>query len=128
NERSSGAGGSPSAAALRRVPWALGPAPWALLYDERMRLAIRLGVMLSCLLVVLAAVVLVWGATDDRLLVLVGTYTGPKSDGIYAFRFDPRTGRLAPAGLAARTESPSFLVQHPNRRWVFAVNETETLA
>ena len=115
-----------------RAPWAMcrcrGPCHGPCYTMSPMRLAIRLGVMLSCLLRGLAAVVLAWGATDDRLLVLVGTYTGPKSDGIYAFRFDPHTGALAPAGLAARTESPSFLVQHPNRRWVFAVNETETLA
>jgi 6-phosphogluconolactonase len=83
----------------------------------------------GCLgLTLLALAGLAFGAPDDRLLVFVGTYTGAKSEGIYAFRFDPATGGLTPAGLAAKTESPSFLVEHPNKRWVFAVNETDTFA
>ncbi len=57
-------------------------------------------------------------------LVWIGTYTGPASDGIYAFRFDPATGALTPLGLAARTPSPSFLALHPNGRYLYAVNET----
>jgi len=91
-----------------------------------MRLAFRVGLILSCF-PLLAAVGLARRA-DDAMLVLVGTYTNQKSEGIYAFRFDTRTGALTPAGLAAKTESPSFLVEHPNKRWVFAVNETDTLA
>ena len=92
-----------------------------------MKLAVRLGLILCCM-PLLAAVALARRAADDTMLVLVGTYTGQKSEGIYAFRFDARTGALTPAGLAAKTESPSFLVEHPNKRWVFAVNETDTLA
>ena len=57
-------------------------------------------------------------------LVWVGTYTGPKSEGIYAFRFDAATGALTPLGIAARTPSPSFLALHPNGRFLYAVNET----
>lgn len=62
-------------------------------------------------------------AQDRGLLILVGTYTGPKSQGIYALRFDPATGALAPARLAAETRNPSFLALHPNGRYVYAVNE-----
>lgn len=55
----------------------------------------------------------------------VGTYTGAnlKSKGIYAWRFDSETGKLTPAGLAAESESPSFLAVHPNGRVLYAVNE-----
>ena len=65
----------------------------------------------------------------DPTLVYVGTYTGPKSRGIYLFRLQPdRSGAsqnivLAPLGLAAATENPSFLELDPGRRLVFAVNE-----
>ena len=56
-------------------------------------------------------------------LAFVGTYTGAKSQGIYAFRFDPATGNIEPLGLAAATENPSFLAIHPNGRFLYAVNE-----
>ena len=68
------------------------------------------------------------GAADpaDGTLVYIGTYTRAGSEGIYAFRFDGRTGALGPIGLAAKTSNPSFLVVHPNGRWLYAANEDET--
>jgi 6-phosphogluconolactonase len=62
----------------------------------------------------------------DKFLVYIGTYTGTKSKGIYAFRLETATGTLTPAGLVAETESPSFLAIHPNHRFLFAVNESFT--
>ncbi len=59
------------------------------------------------------------------LLLYVGTYTGPKSQGIYAFRFDPRTGALTPLGLAAQTVNPTFLALNPRRPLLYAVNEVD---
>lgn len=82
----------------------------------------------SRLLVVLAAVLLLTGGARTQsgpLLVLVGTYTGETSKGIYAFRFDPASGHLAPLGLAAASPSPSFLALHPSGRFVYAVNEVD---
>jgi 6-phosphogluconolactonase len=64
-------------------------------------------------------------APSQGRIVLVGTYTGPDSQGIYAFRFDDRAGTLAPLGLAAETANPSFLAASPDRRFVFAVNEVD---
>lgn len=58
-----------------------------------------------------------------EFIVYIGTYTGPKSKGIYAFRFQPATGSSTPLGLAAETTSPSFLAVHPTRRVLYAVNE-----
>jgi 6-phosphogluconolactonase len=55
-------------------------------------------------------------------LVYVGTYTRNGSRGIYAFRFSP-SGKLEPLGLAAETPSPSFLAEHPNHKFLYAVNE-----
>ncbi|MHB8652417.1 MAG: lactonase family protein [Terriglobia bacterium] len=59
----------------------------------------------------------------DNYLVYVGTYTGPSSKGIYAYRFDPATGGLTSLGLAAETSSPSFLAVDPTHRFLYAVNE-----
>ena len=56
-------------------------------------------------------------------LVFIGTYTGADSKGIYAFRFDDRTGGLTPAGLVGETQNPSFLTASADGRFLFAVNE-----
>lgn len=58
-------------------------------------------------------------------LVYIGTYTGEKSKGIYAFRFHPDSGELESLGLVAETDSPSFLAVHPNRKFLYAVNEKD---
>jgi 6-phosphogluconolactonase len=55
--------------------------------------------------------------------VYVGTYTGPKSKGIYVMRMDPSTGALTEPQLAAEVASPSFLTIHPNQKTLYAVSE-----
>jgi 6-phosphogluconolactonase len=62
-------------------------------------------------------------ALAQESLVLVGTYSRGKSKGIYSYKFNSATGKLTELGLAAETVNPSYLVIHPNRRWVFATNE-----
>src|ERR1700677_4555176 len=62
-------------------------------------------------------------STAPKMRVYVGTYTGPKSKGIYLLEFDPATGSLTPKGVAAETPSPSFLAIHPNRKFLYAANE-----
>jgi 6-phosphogluconolactonase len=60
--------------------------------------------------------------------VFVGSYTKPTptttsgSRGIYAFRFDSRTGMLAPIGVAAEAVNPVHLWPHPNGRFLYAAN------
>jgi 6-phosphogluconolactonase len=63
------------------------------------------------------------GAAQGEETIYVGTYTGGPSKGIYSYRFQASTGRLTPIGLAAETSNPSFLAVHPNRRFLYAVNE-----
>jgi 6-phosphogluconolactonase len=63
-----------------------------------------------------------WGM---KRTVFIGTYTNGGSKGIYSCRFDSETGALDDPRLAAETESPSFLALHPNRKVLYAVNETE---
>ena len=54
--------------------------------------------------------------------MIVGTYTGGKSEGIYVYRFDTRTGEATPVSVA-KTVNPSYLVVSSDRRHVYSVNE-----
>src|ERR1700704_4796779 len=63
------------------------------------------------------------GNLKSSHLVYVGTYTGPSSKGIYAFRFNAATGQATRLGLVAETANPSFLAIDPSQRFLYAVNE-----
>src|SRR5258706_3184533 len=60
-----------------------------------------------------------------KCVVYVGTYTGPKSKGIYVCRMGPATGKLSSPELAAETPSPSFLAVDPKHRFLYAANEVD---
>lgn len=82
----------------------------------------------SCLVPGGLIVLLGFGATaappeGKEIAVYFGTYTGPKSKGIYLSRLDLASGKLSAPILAGETEQPSFLALHPNRRFLYAVNE-----
>lgn len=66
-------------------------------------------------------------AADDPSLakqrVYLGTYTGPKSQGIYLAEFDATTGKLSEPKLAGEAVNPSFLALHPDGKHLYAVNE-----
>ncbi|WP_305789172.1 lactonase family protein [Symbioplanes lichenis] len=58
--------------------------------------------------------------------VFFGCYTGEtggRGEGIVLARRDPATGALSRLGVAARTPSPSFVIQHPALPVIYAVNE-----
>ena len=63
------------------------------------------------------------GPGAGSVLVYFGTYTSAKSEGIYVSRLDRATGALSEPQLAAGVVSPSFLAVHPNRSYLYAVNE-----
>ena len=63
------------------------------------------------------------GAQAADYLVYAGTYTKGDSRGIYAFHFNSSNGKLSGPTLAAETLNPSFLAEHPNHRFLYAVNE-----
>lgn len=54
--------------------------------------------------------------------LLVGTYTGSGSDGLYVYRFDTDSGRVSPVS-SAKAENPSYLVASRDGRHVYTVNE-----
>lgn len=56
-------------------------------------------------------------------LLFAGTYTKGTSKGIYAYRFQGKTGDLTPLGLVAETENPTFLALSANHSVLYAANE-----
>lgn len=66
--------------------------------------------------------------TAAEHIIYVGTYTRTTSKGIYAVRFDDRTGTLADPELVAETPNPSFLAISPDRSHLYAVSESSTMA
>ncbi len=64
-------------------------------------------------------------AAGGHYFVYVGTYTRTKGKGIYAFRFQPATGKPTALTLAAEMPNPSFLAVHPNQRFLYAETEHE---
>jgi 6-phosphogluconolactonase len=73
--------------------------------------------------VILTLLSVALGAQAADYLVYAGTYSRGDSRGIYVFRFNPETGKLSGPTLAAETLNPSFLAEHPNHRFLYAVNE-----
>src|SRR5437588_56760 len=68
---------------------------------------------------------------DEATLAYVGTYTRiepharGQAEGIYVCRFDAATGALSIVHTARGIVNPSFLVLHPNRRFLYSVSEAE---
>ena len=92
-----------------------------------MKNLIRYALIVSTLCAACAWLVDAWGAERPHImndyLVYIGTYNGPKSQGIYVYRLSLATGKLAPLGLAAASDRPAFLALHPNHKYLYAVNE-----
>jgi 6-phosphogluconolactonase len=59
----------------------------------------------------------------SKSLVYFGTYTGPKSKGVYSGRFDSQTGQLTDIKVAGEIQNPSWVTIHPNGRYLYAVTE-----
>jgi 6-phosphogluconolactonase len=77
---------------------------------------------LFCLLAALLQ--LCWTSVfANEFLVYFGTYTGPKSQGIYLSRFNSDTGTLSKPELAAEIQNPSFLAVHPGGGYLYAAGE-----
>ena len=79
--------------------------------------------LFACLAIGNWAVSVAPGEEVKSLSVYVGTYTRGDSQGIYHYRIDLATGKLTPGGVTTGVVNPSFLAIHPNRRFLYAVNE-----
>ena len=60
-----------------------------------------------------------WAA---KSILYAGSYTSGASKGIYAWRFDSKTGQLKPLGLVAATPQPAHLWAKPDGKVLYAVN------
>lgn len=71
---------------------------------------------------------------NDELILYVGTYTEKeahvdgKAEGIYVYKFDPKTGNLSYESTSELVVNPSYLVVHPSKNYLYAVNETGGVA
>ena len=89
-------------------------------------LAMKTLLLLVSLLCLLTVQVLAQSGGD--YFVYAGTYTNPTpkttsaSKGIYAWRFDSKTGALSPIGLVAETVNPAHVWASPDGRFLYAVN------
>lgn len=79
-------------------------------------------------LIVAGAVSVTKLPASESMRVYVGTYTQDGSRGIYLFTLDLATGKLSPGGVVGEVANPSFLAIHPNRRFLYAVNEVGRFA
>jgi 6-phosphogluconolactonase len=61
---------------------------------------------------------------SKQQLVLFSSYAPADAPSIYVFSFDGDTGALHQLASYTGITSPSFLVVHPNRKWIYAVSET----
>ena len=94
-------------------------------------IALKLPLAILCLLPFLGASASGAGgpqptAAAGDCLIYAGTYTGPQSKGIYAWRMDGATGSVSSLGLAGETTSPSFIEVSPNHRFLYAANEVDS--
>ncbi|HUR59737.1 MAG TPA: lactonase family protein [Opitutaceae bacterium] len=61
-------------------------------------------------------------------LIFLGTYTRSTSKGIYALRLDGETGALSAPILAAEATSPAWIALSPDRRFLYAIHESQAQA
>lgn len=76
----------------------------------------------ACLLLMLMGVVSNIQAQKE-LTMLIGTYTGGGSKGIYSYRFNQATGEAEVLDSLEMT-NPSFLTVSPDKQTIYAVSET----
>ena len=62
-----------------------------------------------------------------EMLVYIGTYTSgkSKSEGIYIYKFNLDSGELKPFSITKNVVEPSYLTVEKDKKYLYAVNETE---
>jgi 6-phosphogluconolactonase len=79
--------------------------------------------MKKIILFICLAMYCVTGSAQRRdNYLLVGTYTGGKSEGIYVYSFESSTGDFDSVSMI-KTSNPSFLAISPDAKFVYAVHE-----
>lgn len=80
-------------------------------------------------LYILIPILFLFNCKAQNIPMYVGTYTNGESEGIYKLDFNTKTGELSNKQLAIAVENPSFIAFTPNKKYLFAVGESnETLS
>jgi 6-phosphogluconolactonase len=107
-----------------RIPRAEFRVPDRSLPVERIALMFQSRCVAAAVLMALASgIVQAEDARTEKAWVFIGTYTGPKSKGIYRCEIDLATGKLSAAEVAAEAVNPSFLAIHPTKKFLYCVDE-----
>ena len=61
---------------------------------------------------------------SNRSIFFAGGYATAEQPGIQSFLFDEISGEIIQVGSYKGINAPSFLIAHPNGRWLYAVSET----
>ena len=83
------------------------------------------GRSLACLLALVVPQLMGCAVNAKDMTVYIGTYTGPKSKGIYVARLDMASGKLSAPEVAAELKNPSFLAIAPNQKYLYAIGEVD---
>jgi 6-phosphogluconolactonase len=59
----------------------------------------------------------------NKILLYIGTYTNKGSEGIYVYNMDKSSGELEFLSVAKGINNPSFLAIHPEKHYLYSVNE-----
>lgn len=84
-----------------------------------MKLKYKRGCLIAMLLLMISA-----ETRAQKFNLLIGTYTNTKkSEGIYVYEFDSKTGKTHYKNKAAGLDNPSYLALSNNEKFVYAVSE-----
>ena len=61
---------------------------------------------------------------STRSFLFVSGYASVEQPGILSFSFDESTGEIRQVGSYTGVNTPSFVIAHPNGKWLYAVSET----
>ena len=77
--------------------------------------------MKNLLITAIASIALLFPPAKENYLI-VGTYTGGKSEGVYVYKFNSSDGSFKEVSHV-KTSNPSFVAVSPNEKYVYAVHE-----
>ena len=87
-----------------------------------MRRILLLSVLLLGSTIIMNGKAIVKGNSTNDLTMVIGTYTGGGSKGIYTYRLDQNTGKAIPLSSAS-VSNPSYLIPSSNGKFIYAVSE-----
>lgn len=90
----------------------------------------RFPLRLITALAALSSLAFVHASEMSKQPIFIGTYTRDNngSKGIYSIQLDLETGQLSTPTVAGETQGPSYLALSPDKRFLYAVAESEAMA